>query len=104
VRGGERIAIAIRHAVLGDGLVHLETELLEAFRAKSPKSNLRGPARRASSRLRCATSSTISRRAWPSVRPRVCMFADVARSTVQGRDEIVIGLSPAARDCDRLAL
>jgi hypothetical protein len=34
VRGGERIAIAIRYAVLGDGLVHLETGLLEAFRRK----------------------------------------------------------------------
>ena len=66
--------------------------------------DLRGPARRASSRLRCATSSTISRRAWRSVRPRVCMSADVARSRVQGPDAIVIGLSPAARDCDRLAL
>jgi hypothetical protein len=31
VRGGERNAIAIRYAVLGDGLAHLETELLEAF-------------------------------------------------------------------------
>jgi F-type H+-transporting ATPase subunit epsilon len=35
VSGGERIAIATREAVLGDDLVHLESEVLEAFRCKT---------------------------------------------------------------------
>jgi F-type H+-transporting ATPase subunit epsilon len=47
VSGGERIAIATREAVVGDDLVHLESEVLETFRRKSAEEQSAWPARRA---------------------------------------------------------
>lgn len=51
VRGGERIAIATREAVPGDDLVHLEAEVLAAFRRKSAEDE---SARAGSTRLQFA--------------------------------------------------
>ena len=51
VTGGEQIAIATREAVLGDDLVHLESQVLEAFRHKSAEEQA---ARAGSARLQVA--------------------------------------------------
>jgi F-type H+-transporting ATPase subunit epsilon len=56
VRGGERIAIATRDAVLGDDLARLETEVLEAFRHKT---NEEQTARAGSARLQLAAMRRI---------------------------------------------
>lgn len=56
VRGGERIAIATREAVLGDDLVHLESEVLEAFRRKTIEEQ---SARAGSARLQLAAMRRI---------------------------------------------
>jgi F-type H+-transporting ATPase subunit epsilon len=56
VSGGERIAIATRDAVLGDDLVHLESEVLEAFRRKSSEEQT---ARAGSARLQLAAMRRI---------------------------------------------
>jgi F-type H+-transporting ATPase subunit epsilon len=62
VSGGERIAIATREAVLGDDLVHLESEVLEAFRRKTAEEQT---ARAGSARLQLAAM----RRIFDYVRP-----------------------------------
>lgn len=51
VSGGDRIAIATREAVLGDDLVHLETEVLKTFRDKTAEEQ---SARTGSARLQLA--------------------------------------------------
>ena len=56
VRGGERIAIATREAVVGDDLVHLESEVLEAFRRKTIEEQ---SARAGSARLQLAAMRRI---------------------------------------------
>jgi F-type H+-transporting ATPase subunit epsilon len=56
VSGGERIAIATREAVLGDDLVHLESEVLETFRRKSAEEQ---SARASSARLQLAAMRQI---------------------------------------------
>ena len=56
VSGGERIAIATREAVLGDDLVHLESEVLEAFRRKTVEEQ---SARAGSARLQLAAMRRI---------------------------------------------
>jgi F-type H+-transporting ATPase subunit epsilon len=56
VSEGERIAIATREAVLGDDLVHLESEVLEAFRLKSGEEQ---SARAGSTRLQLAAMRRI---------------------------------------------
>jgi F-type H+-transporting ATPase subunit epsilon len=56
VSGGERIAIATREAVLGDDLVHLESEVLEAFRRKTAEEQ---SARAGSARLQLAAMRRI---------------------------------------------
>jgi F-type H+-transporting ATPase subunit epsilon len=56
VSGGERVAIATREAVLGDDLIHLESEVLEAFRRKSGEEQ---SARAGSARLQLAAMRQI---------------------------------------------
>ena len=56
VSGGERIAIATRDAVLGDDLLHLESEVLGAFRRKSAEERT---ARAGSARLQLAAMRRI---------------------------------------------
>ena len=56
VSGGERIAIATREAVVGDDLVHLEFEVLEAFRRKTIEEQ---SARAGSARLQLAAMRRI---------------------------------------------
>ena len=56
VRGGQRIAIATREAVLGDDLDHLETEVVRAFRRKT---NEEQSARAGSARLQLAAMRRI---------------------------------------------
>lgn len=56
VSGGERIAIATREAVLSDDLVHLEAEVLEAFRRKTQEEE---SARASSARVQLAAMRRI---------------------------------------------
>jgi F-type H+-transporting ATPase subunit epsilon len=56
VSGGERIAIASREAVVGSDLVHLESEVLEAFRRKTIEEQ---SARAGSARLQLAAMRRI---------------------------------------------
>jgi F-type H+-transporting ATPase subunit epsilon len=56
VSGGDRIAIATREAVLGDDLIHLESEVLEAFRRKTGEEQ---SARAGSARLQLAAMRRI---------------------------------------------
>jgi F-type H+-transporting ATPase subunit epsilon len=56
VSGGERIAVATREAVLGDDLVHLEAEVLKAFRHKTAEEQV---ARAGSARLQLAAMRRI---------------------------------------------
>lgn len=62
VSGGARIAIATREAVLGDDLVQLESEVLEAFRRKAGEEEA---ARAGSARLQL----TAMRRIFDYLRP-----------------------------------
>jgi F-type H+-transporting ATPase subunit epsilon len=56
VSGGEQVAIATREAVLGNDLVHLESEVLESFRRKSGEEQ---SARAGSARLQVAAMRRI---------------------------------------------